>query len=255
MSARTAPWPAGVPCWANLTVPDVAVATSFYADVLGWAFEASEEGYGGDAGAHVGPAAPAGIGPQQIEGMPAAWTLFFASEDVDATAAAVRRHGGRVLAGPDVIGAMGRLVVAADPTGAVFGAWEHGAHIGAGVVGEPGGMSWEDLRSTDPVAAAAFYSGVFGWTNQPLPADAEGARTFARPGDDAPLAGVSAVPEGTRSHWLVYFAVADTDAAVAAAEARGGTVLREPFDTRSGRLAALRDPAGAVFWVAEPHGG
>src|SRR6185436_16762674 len=185
MPARTTPWPAGVPCWANLTVPDVAVATSFYAAVLGWTFESSDEGYGGYAVAHVGPAAAAGIGPQQIEGLPPAWTLFFASDDVDLTAAAVRRHGGRVLAGPDVMGTMGRLVVAADPTGAVFGAWEHGAHLGAGVVGEPGGMSWEDLRSTDPAAASAFYSGVFGWTNQPLP---EGAHAFARPGDDAPLA-------------------------------------------------------------------
>src|SRR5947209_17279041 len=82
MSARTTPWPAGVPCWANLTVPDVAVATAFYEGVLGWTFEQSEVGYGGYAIAHVGPAAAAGIGPQQIEGMPPAWTLFFASHDV-----------------------------------------------------------------------------------------------------------------------------------------------------------------------------
>ena len=33
------------------------------------------------------------------------------------------------------------------------------------------------------------------------------------------------LPEGTPSHWLVYFSVADTDAATAAAERSGGTVV------------------------------
>jgi predicted enzyme related to lactoylglutathione lyase len=28
MSSRTSPWPSGMPCWAELTVPDVAVTAN-----------------------------------------------------------------------------------------------------------------------------------------------------------------------------------------------------------------------------------
>ena len=36
MSTRTDPWPAGTPCWVDLSVPDVEGAVAFYADVLGF---------------------------------------------------------------------------------------------------------------------------------------------------------------------------------------------------------------------------
>ena len=39
-------------------------------------------------------AAAAGIGPLPDEGVPAAWTLYFASDDANATATTVREHGG-----------------------------------------------------------------------------------------------------------------------------------------------------------------
>jgi predicted enzyme related to lactoylglutathione lyase len=56
-------------------------------------------------------------------------------------------------------------------------------------------------------------------------------------------------PEG----WSVYFAVADTDAAVAAAEEAGGTELRPAEDTPYGRMAWLADPQGARFKVLGPN--
>ena len=45
------------------------------------------------------------------------------------------------------------------------------------------------------------------------------------------------LPEGTPSHWVAYFAVADADAAVAAVEQAGGPVLMPRFDTPYGRMA------------------
>jgi predicted enzyme related to lactoylglutathione lyase len=254
MSIRSTPWPAGVPCWADLTVPDVAAARAFYGPVLGWRFAYSGEEYGGYVIAQVGDAAAAGIGPLQQDGAPAAWTLYLASDDVDATAAAVTAAGGALLLPPGDVGPMGRLAIAADPAGAVFGIWQHGVHIGAGVVNEPGGLSWEDLRSTDPASAQAFYAGVFGWEFRALEAAGPDYATFSAPGDDAPMGGLGGMmgaPEGTPSHWLVYFGVADADAAAAAAEANGGSVLAPPFDTPFGRMGVLRDPAGAAFWIAQ----
>src|SRR4051794_4349403 len=98
MTLRTEPWPAGVPCWADLTVPDLAAATAFYSAVVGWEFEAPDEEFGGYAIGTTRGSAAAGIGPQQQPG-PAVWTLYFASTDADATAKAVTEAGGQVMFG------------------------------------------------------------------------------------------------------------------------------------------------------------
>ena len=257
MSIRTSPWPAGVPCWADLTVPDVAAARGFYGAVLGWTFQDSGDEYGGYVIGQARGAAAAGIGPQQQEGVPAAWTLYLASDDVDKTAAAVAEHGGTLLLPPGDVGPLGRMCIAADPSGAVFGVWQAGTHIGASLVNEPGGLCWDDLRSTDPDAARAMYVAVFGYTTAPLAEAGPDYTLFLRPGEEAPLGGMGGMmraPEGTPSHWEVYFGVPDASAAIAAAEAHGGSVLAPVFETPYGHMGAVTDPAGAVFWVLQTDG-
>jgi predicted enzyme related to lactoylglutathione lyase len=257
MSIRTSPWPAGVPCWADLSVPDLDAARAFYSAVLGWTFQESGEEYGGYVIGQVGDAATAGIGPLVQEGMPSAWTVYLASDDVEETAAAVAEHGGTVLLPPGDVGPLGRMFIAADPSGAAFGVWQAGTHIGASLVNEPGGLTWEDLRSSDPAAAQAFYRAVFGYRVDPLAMAGPDYGTFARPDEEAPLGGMGGMmgaPEGTPSHWLVYFAVASTDDAVAAATATGGSVAQPAVDSPFGRMAVLADPAGAAFCVIESAG-
>ncbi len=254
MSIRTSRWPAGVPCWVDLTTTDVAAAREFYRAVLGWSFQDTEQEYGGYVIGEAGGGAAAGIGPIQGEGQPPAWTLYFASDDADKTGAAVTENGGTVLLPPGDVGPLGRMLIASDPSGAVFGVWQAGTHIGASLVNAPGGLSWEDLRSTDPAAARAFYGQVFGFDFRPLPEAGPDYTTFHLGGEEAPLGGLGGMfgaPEGTPSHWLVYFGVADADAAVSAAENHGGRVLAPPFDTPYGRMGALADPAGAVFWLGQ----
>lgn len=254
MTVRTTPWPAGVPCWADVTVPDVDAATAFYSAVMGWSFTKPDEQFGGYVLACIGDAPAAGVGPQQSPDQPAAWTLYFASEDADATARAVTQAGGQILLPPGDVGPLGHMFIAADPTGAVFGVWQAGTHIGAGITNEPGGMAWEDLRSTDPDTARAFYSAVFDWEMHALEAAGPDYTTFHLPGEEAARGGIGGMmgaPEGTPSHWLAYFAVADADAAVSAATSRGGASLAPPFDTSYGRMAPLQDPAGAVLWLVQ----
>lgn len=257
MSIRTSPWPAGVPCWVDLSVADVAAAQAFYAAVLGWSFDPPDPASGGYVIAEVEGAAAAGIGPMASEGQPAAWTLYLASDDADETAEAVVAAGGSVLLPPGDVGPFGRMLVAADPTGAPFGVWQAGTHVGAGVVNQPGGLTWEDLRSSDPDAARAFYVAVFGFRIDPVPMAGPDYATFALPADpQTPLGGIGGMMgiEGMPSHWLVYFGVADAAAAAAATERAGGVVVAPPFDTPYGRMAGLVDPAGALFWVVETSG-
>ncbi len=250
MSTRDTPWPAGTPCWVDVSVPDVAAGTAFYRAVLGWDFVDSGEEYGHYNIAQVGGRAAAGLGPVVAEGAPAAWTLYFASDDADATAKLVTEHGGSVLFEPTDIAGNGRMCVAVDPTGAVFGVWQSLGMIGAGVVNEPGGLVWEDGRLTDPEAGKRFYSDVFGFTYESFEGAPEQYWTFHHGGD--PLGGIGGMmgaPEGVPSHWLPYFAVADADAALAAARDAGGSVTAGPDDSPYGRIAVLTDPFGATFAV------
>ena len=253
MTRRTDPWPAGTPSWADLAAPDVDAASEFYADVLGWSVVDQGQEYGGYRIAQADGIPAAGIGPQQQPGPPA-WTLYFASDDADATAAAITEAGGTVLMPTGDVGPLGRMCIAADPTGAVFGVWQAGAHIGAGIVNEPGGMTWEDLRTSDPDAARTFYAQVFGHHFAPMQGAPDSYQVFA-PADGAqPLGGIGPfMYPDTPPHWVVHFAVADADVAQSKALARGGAVATPRFVTPFGPMVGLTDPFGALFWVVGPQ--
>jgi predicted enzyme related to lactoylglutathione lyase len=62
------------------------------------------------------------------------------------------------------------------------------------------------------------------------------------------------MPDGTGSHWTIYFGVADIQAAVAAAEQNGGTIMAPPFETPYGIMSAIQDPGGAYFWAMQTDG-
>ena len=253
---RTTPWPVGMPGWVDVMTSDIPGAQAFYSGLLGWTFGEGDPNYGGYSLAEVDGIAVAGMAPV-MEAMPPAWTLYFSTDDVRAGAERITAAGGSLYGEVMDIGTAGSMVVAADPAGATFALWQAGDHAGTGVYNEPGGLAWEDLRSTDPDAAKAFYTAVLGWDYQPLEMAGPDYATFHRPGDEAPMGGLGGMMgmEGFPSHWIVYFGVPDVDAAVAYAEAHGGHVLSPGFDTPFGRMAALTDPYGASFWVTAPNAG
>lgn len=253
MSTRSVAWPAGVPCWADLATSDVEGARALYGEVFGWETTDPDEAYGGYVTCTLGRRTAAGIVAAQEDQRPA-WMVYIASDDVEATAAAITANGGTVLFGPHAAGELGRFVVALDPQGTAFGVWQAGEHIGAGVVNEPGGLVWEEATVGDPEAARDFYGEVFGWQYKAI-GDAGQDYTMFALADEVPLGGISgAVPEGHPPYWLAYFGVADTDAAIAAAERHGGKLLRPAWDSPYGRMAVLADASKAVFAVIQTTG-
>jgi predicted enzyme related to lactoylglutathione lyase len=250
MPTRNEPWPNGTPCWVDLSVPDVGAAVTFYGDVLGWTAVDSGEEMGHYHICSVGDRAAAGIGPIMQEGQPAAWTVYLASDDADGTAKSIGEAGGTVLVAPMDIPDTGRMLVALDSVGGAFGVWQAAGMNGIAVYNEPGGLVWEDARLSDPEAGRAFYAAVFGYHYAPVEGAPGSYTTFDIGGDPlGGMGGLIGVPEGTPSHWLPYFGVADTDAALAAATERGGRALMDPADTPWGRMAILTDSGGAVFAV------
>jgi predicted enzyme related to lactoylglutathione lyase len=252
MSTRDVPWEPGTPCWYDLSTPDLASAAAFYQAVFGWELMDTGEAYGHYRFCLVGARPVAGLG-QAPGGVPAAsWTTYLAVEDADRAADAITSHGGTVLMPPMAIGDQGRMALATDPTGAVFGIWQAGAMFGATLVNEPGGVVWNDQRSADPRAAREFYAAVFGYRYSPMEGDPQYV-TVDGAGPAGMIAGIGGpdpvLPAGTPAHWMTCFAVADVDDVVSRAQAAGGGVVVGVEGGPYGRVATLRDPGGAVFRV------
>ncbi|PRY02504.1 VOC family protein [Allonocardiopsis opalescens] len=246
----------GAPNWVDLGTRDVEGAAGFYRALFGWGFRSA--GAGGYGFFLLDGRVVAGVGPLDEEGARAGWTLYFHSADVDATAGAVERAGGSVRTGPLDVLAAGRTAACSDPAGARFALWRPGERAGLDAVGAPNTLWWTQLYVLDVPAARDFYRSVFAWETEDLVLVRGAAYTVVAPagGPGGPHGGIMALTELPAEvsagllGWHPYFAVADCDAAVAAAVAHGGTVAI-PAETAAGvgRQATLRDPAGALFSV------
>jgi uncharacterized protein len=256
MSERTSYAP-GTPCWVDLGTPDIDAAAAFYGGLFGWSVEEGEnsEQTGGYRQATLRGKPVAGAMPLMQEGQPPAWSTYISVEDAEATAAKVREAGGTVMAEPMDVMDLGKMAVFADPAGAVFGIWQPGTFIGAEIVSETGAIVWNELNTRDTEAAKAFYGAVFGWNYDEREFET-GNYTSLKVGEDT-VGGMiditGRVPDEVPAHWLVYFAVDDTDATIEKAKGSGGDALFGPEDiSEVGRIAVLKDPFGAVFALITP---
>jgi predicted enzyme related to lactoylglutathione lyase len=119
----------------------------------------------------------------------------------------------------------------------------------------PGRIGWHDLAADDAPALRDFYSAVAGWKTSECPMGGY-ADYVMHAADGSAVAGVChrrGPNADLPPQWLLYIVVPDLDAALAAALAKGGSLLREPGPGDGyGRAAFLRDPAGAAFALFEP---
>lgn len=256
----------GTPCWVDIQCADLEASQAFYADLLGWRYEPMviEDAPAYPLATYEGDRV-AGLMPAGEDGGPQVWSTHISVADADATAAKVAAAGGKVLAPPFEVFELGRAAVCADPDGAVFELWEPATFIGAERVNGAGALCWNELGTRDPKGAKAFYAEVFGWEA----AEHELQRADGGPGpatyvewklDGQDIGGMMDIsgmlPAEVPAHWLVYFGVPDTDAAVAKVKAAGGEVRFGPVDISAGRFAVVTEPNAApgVFAVIQPPG-
>lgn len=269
-------YPPGVTSWIDTEQPDPDAAARFYGALFGWTFAnamppEAESVYmiaqqdGKDAGA-IGT----GVGT-------AHWNTYIATNDAEATAAAISVAGGTVLHGPEDVGPAGRLALCADPQGAQFRLWQANRRLGVQAVNWPGSWNFSDLRTTDEAAAKAFYTRVFGWTylnfgdtveamiavegyGEYLAATSDPEIFERQVGAPKGFADVIGAVEqiaadgptaGTeKPHWRVKFSVADRAASIDLVRELGGTVLGTE-DQMWTLLADIRDPQGAEFTISQ----
>ncbi|PPD43908.1 MAG: glyoxalase [Methylocystis sp.] len=117
--------PHGVVCWSELNVRDMERARNFYAETLGWRFEAMPmEGFTYwiilSGATRVG-----GLfemkGPE-FDGVPEHWLTYIGVDDVDARLNKAVAAGAKSCKAPFDIPGVGRMAVLQEPGGAVV-AW------------------------------------------------------------------------------------------------------------------------------------
>ena len=128
---------------------------------------------------------------------------------------------------------------------------------------QAGKIIWHDLLTTDIEGSRAFYEGLFGWEFEEVPL----ALGFGRSssyllirhqgklvGGMVDLTRLDA--RGNASQWVAIMSVADVDAAANQVVASGGEVLTPPTDLdERGRLAVVKDNAGALFGLLQTRAG
>lgn len=244
----------GTPVWYELSTSDVAAAQRFYEAVIGWKIADS-----GMAGldyrlASVDAAMVAGMLVPPMEGVPPWWAIYFAVEDCDKAAAAIKAAGGQVHVPPTDIPGVGRFAIVTDPQGAAFGILKG---EGEGSVAfdqkKVGHGNWNELMSSDPKAGLAFYGGLFGWkaTTAVDMGEMGTYQIFAHQGQD--IGGMMGLGQAPVSCWLPYFGVDGIDAAIARITANGGKVMNGPMEVPGGAfIAVATDPQGAHFAIVGP---
>jgi predicted enzyme related to lactoylglutathione lyase len=268
----------GVPCWVDTTQPDPKAAVDFYDRLFGWVLEDTmpPDAPGQYFIARLGGREVAAISSPMGDAPPrATWNTYVWVDSADETAARVRDAGGAVLSEPFDVMEAGRMAVFSDPAGAVFSAWQANEHRGAEVVNEAGSLNFNNLNTTDPGAAKAFYRAVFGWKvlaldggfemwtlpgygdflEQLNPGTLNGmAQSGAPDGFENVVASLNPIPEDQPDappHWGVTFAVDDADAIAERAAELGGAVVAEPFDAPWVRMTVITDPQGATFTASK----
>ncbi|MGH7527661.1 MAG: VOC family protein [Gemmatimonadales bacterium] len=248
----------GMFCWAELGTTDSAAGKRFYTGLFGWSFKDTPMGPDAYYTMFEIEGKPvAGLyqqdSQQQAQEVPPSWLAYISVESADRMAERTRELGGTVTMEPFDVFDVGRMMLIQDPTGAVVALWEPRSHIGAGVVGEPNTLCWNELSTNDVELAGRFYKDLLGW--QPESQQMGGSRyTYFRNGDRMSAGMMQIAPEWgpVPPRWLTYFAVEDCDGKVAKAQSLGAHVPVPPADVPDvGRFAILEDPQEAMFAIVQ----
>ncbi|MBJ7288455.1 VOC family protein [Williamsia sp.] len=268
-------YPPGVTSWVDAEYGDVDAALEFYRELFGWQYvEATPPGLpyryviarldGADVGGIGGPATVDTTGS-----IISTWNTYIAVADAAASVEQVVRAGGSVVHPPQGAGDGGISATVHDPQGVTVRLWQARDRAGAQVTNVPGAWNFSDLHTSDPVAATAFYSDVFGWRTTDLgfatmitvpgygehlastvDPDIHRRQQSAPPGFADSIGWLAQTDEGEIPHWHVTFAVADRDATTATAQRLGAAVVSTATDDWT-HTAVIRDPQGAVFTASQ----
>ena len=180
------------------------------------------------------------------------WLGYIGVDNVDQTVKRIVAAGGNELMPAADIPQVGRIAMVADPQGIPFyvmrGSSSKGSMAFAADRPRPGHCAWNELLSSDPEAAKAFYFDEFGWSKDgEMDMGPMGRYEFIR--HNGVIGAIMPKPEDApTSMWQYYFRCEDIDLAVTTVTDRGGHILRGPDEIPGGDFSVNAvDPQGALF--------
>jgi len=246
--------------WYELLTPDPKGAKAFYDAVVGWDIEpepAGEMDYrmirrsdGGNAGGVMRL-----TDEMRGHGARPTWLGYVAVDDVDATVGLTETGGGKALMPAFDIPGIGRIGLVADPQGAPIYVMRATPPEGnedkvSDVFSpdQPQRVSWNELSTSDPVAARQFYGDQFGWVSDEFMDMGEMGQYRFLDHHGVRIGALCGVMQGQQPKWRYYFRVPSIAAAKQAAEERGGTIAMGPHEVPTGDWIIIGiDPQGAEF--------
>lgn len=253
MPDRDEVWLPGMPCWSDLAVGDLDASRSFYSALLDWTFAQGRDARAESSTALVrgrpvaGLSARTGADPESLM-----WTVYLATDDIEASAKTAQSAGAREIAAPVSNGAGGWVGRWADPSGGAFGLLQPGGHPGFAVTNENGAPAWCDLMTASYEETCAFYADLFGFRYVEIGLG-DGRYALATcPTADLPTSGIGEISGGQSPAWSVAFHADDVDDVVPRVKAAGGRVVTAPYDFEYGRVVEVAGPDGERFCLITP---
>jgi predicted enzyme related to lactoylglutathione lyase len=257
-TTTSGPNPQGDFIWYELMTPDAEGAKTFYDAVIGWDIGEGAAEYQGYRMINSGGSFAGGVLPltdeMQQHGARPTWLGYIHVGDVDRSVEAIERAGGKVLMTHDIPN-VGRIAMVADPQGAPFYVMKpippEGRENEASDVfssDKIGRCSWNELSTSDPIAARRFYGEQFGWTSDEfMPMGEMGEYRFIDHHGQR-LGAIAGTSPGQHPHWRYYFRVPSIAKAKETAEANGGKIAMGPMEVPGGDHIVIGiDPQGAEF--------
>ncbi len=118
-----------------------------------------------------------------------------------------------------------------------------------------GHIAWTDLTVKSAAKVGDFYAAVVGWKITEVDMGGYADYAMNRPADGQTVAGVCHARGANADlppQWLIYINVASLKTSLARCRKLGGEVICPARKLMGGRMAVIRDPAGAVAALYEP---
>jgi uncharacterized protein len=247
--------------WYELMTTDAEAAGRFYSAVIpGWTIGQRMPGdidYRGIVRSDGGNAG----GVLQVDesmrsnGARPGWLGYVAVDDVDATVTGIEQAGGKALMPAFDVPHVGRIAMVADPQGAPFyvmkpipPADEPEAKSDVFSPDAVQRVGWNELSTSDPVAARRFYTEQFGWgADEYMDMGEMGEYRFLER-NGMRIGALCGVMQGQQPKWRYYVRVPSISKAKEAAEGKGGSIHMGPHQVPTGDWILIgSDPQGAEF--------
>ena len=255
------PGASGAFIWYELMTTDADAAGRFYSAVVpGWRlgermpgdvdYRGIERSDGGNAG---------GVlqldDSMRTQGARPTWLGYINVDDVDDSVRSIEQAGGKALMPAFDVPNVGRIAMVSDPQGAPFYVMTpippEGTEDKRSDVFSPDAeqrVSWNELSTSDPVAARKFYTGQFGWSADEFMDMGEMGEYRFIERDGTRIGALCGVMPGQAPQWRYYIRVPSIAASADAVRAGGGTVAMGPHEVPGGDHIIIGiDPHGAAF--------